>query len=116
MVFEGGKPVQHGQDHHAPGKPEVNDPRRVGLRPGIAKCCRNLEQAKDVNRLTVSRRNEIAANQDAKQQCIEGNMRGDCTDAGKFAVGLWRGGRRGNMSPDHAEDQPQHQENANAFM
>ena len=93
MVFEGGKPVQHGQNHHAPGEPEVNNPRRVGLSAGIAKGCRNLEQAKNVNRLTVSRRNKIAANQDGKQQRIKGNMRGDCTDAGKFAMSLLRGGR-----------------------
>lgn len=92
MVFEGGKPVQHGQNHHAPGEPEVNNPRRVGLSAGIAKGCRNLEQAKNVNRLTVSRRNKIAANQDGKQQRIKGNMRGDCADAGKFAVSLCAAG------------------------
>ena len=51
-----------------------------------------------------------------KAGIVERDMRGNGTDAGKFAVSFWRGGRRGNMSPDRAKNQTQHQENANAFM
>ncbi|MNV83594.1 hypothetical protein D3C71_1774100 [compost metagenome] len=90
--------------------------RQIGLRAGVRESCRNVKKTKYANRFAVCGGNQIAADQNGKQNPIERDVRTRRANPRQFAVAFQGRWWRRKVAPDESNDQSHHQQDANAFV
>lgn len=116
MVFQRGGGVRDREQHDNPGEPQVDIAGEIRLFARAAHQSRYFKQPEDGNWFALGGGNQIAADEDRKQDQIEHHMHRDGAVMRESRVTGKRRWRWRDKAPDHAHQQENKQNDADAFM